>query len=250
MASRIEAEEPDSWEDLENKATRILVEAGFAAERGKSVESVRGTVTVDVYSEDDSVNPPVVTLFECKYWTRPVPQTVVHAFRTVVIDTGANAGLIVSKSGFQSGANNAASFSNVKLIGWDEFQDLHADRWYRNYMMPTGWAALSPLISYVEHFNSRIFRKADALSDIAQQQFKALRDKHHRALDLAPLFFGFPIGLGGPQLPPDLPMRDSFSGYFPGDLLGANSLRGLLDAVIRYAESTTQLFDDVFGERA
>jgi hypothetical protein len=30
-----------------------------------------------------------------------VPQTVVHSFRTVVIDSGANHGLIISSGGFQ-----------------------------------------------------------------------------------------------------------------------------------------------------
>jgi len=57
-------------------------------------------------------------LVECKYWKRPIPQTVVHAFRTVVADSGANVGLIVSLNGFQAGADSAALLSNVHLIDW------------------------------------------------------------------------------------------------------------------------------------
>ena len=254
--AHIENDEPTTWQELEIRVTRVLAEAAFLAERGKALDSARGSVNVDVYARDESINPPILTLFECKHWKRPVPQTVVHAFRTVVADTGANAGLIVSRSGFQSGANSATSFSNVKLVNWYEFQELYAERWYSNYMMRTGWTTLSPLIEYVEPINSRVLTKADALTPAELEKFRLLRRKYSSAMALVPVFFVLPKGFLAAQVPPTLPLRDNFRGVldheenFPDYVLDAPSLRNLLDAVIRYTEAACAEFDEVFGERA
>src|SRR6476660_968508 len=83
MVTVIEDDEPATWEELEVRVTRILIESALRAERGASLQTVRGQVDVDVYAVDVAVSPPALTLFECKHWKRAVPQTVVHAFRTV-----------------------------------------------------------------------------------------------------------------------------------------------------------------------
>jgi hypothetical protein len=58
--------------------------------------------------------PSQVYAIECKNWRKKVPRSVVHGFRTVVGDSGANWGAIVSLHGFQSGAYEAARYSNVR----------------------------------------------------------------------------------------------------------------------------------------
>ena len=115
---------------------------------------------VDVYAEDLSSQPKTVYLCECKHWQSAVPQTVVHAFRTVVTDYGANWGFIISSAGFQSGAFEAAAKSNVRLLTWDEFQELFVDRWIENYMMPRLREEVEPLVDYTEPFNARVSRRA------------------------------------------------------------------------------------------
>ena len=52
-----------------------------------------------------------------------------HVFRTVVQDSGASLGLLISQAGFQSGAIEAANLSNVRLMTWNEFTDIIADKW-------------------------------------------------------------------------------------------------------------------------
>src|SRR5213080_4807970 len=47
-------------------------------------------------ARDGHAVPPAVYLCECKFWTRPVPQEVVHAFRTVISDAGAHRGFVIS----------------------------------------------------------------------------------------------------------------------------------------------------------
>jgi restriction system protein len=255
LIRRIEDDEPATWQDLEVQVTRILTESGLHAERGKSLTIARGSVDVDVYAEDSASAPPVVTLFECKHWKRPIPQTVIHAFRSVVADSGANTGIIVSRTGFQAGAENAAQFSNVHLVDWGIFQALFADRWYRNYMMKRGWESLDPLVEYTEPINSRIFRKADSLTQAARAAFNRLREKHALpAIALAPVFVAVP-GMPWEIGPPRLPMRSALatldeSRYFPDAILDASSLRGFLNAVVAYADATVAEFDAVFGSRA
>src|SRR5690554_488282 len=102
-ANMIESKLPETWEDLQNKVALILMECGFEAETPKIIETVRGKVEIDVFAIDNSVKPNTTYLCECKYWKNPIPQTVIHAFRTVISDYGANWGLIISSNGFQSG---------------------------------------------------------------------------------------------------------------------------------------------------
>jgi hypothetical protein len=103
---------------------------------------------------------------------------VVHAFRTVVGDFGANWGFIISSAGFLSGAYEAARNTNVRLVDWDEFQELFVDRWIKIYMMDQLQQEADPLVDYAEPINTRVFRKADSLSPEAQQRFGELRDRH------------------------------------------------------------------------
>ncbi|MEY8142510.1 restriction endonuclease [Falsihalocynthiibacter sp. CO-5D18] len=122
-------DEPKSWRNLEARVLQILLEIGCKAVRAKTVKTVRGTVEVDVYALDDTRQPHQEIIVECKHWNRPVSKSVIHGLRTVVADTGANVGYVVSKRGFQKGAVEAASNSNLLLLDWEGFQEHFFDRW-------------------------------------------------------------------------------------------------------------------------
>src|SRR6266851_2396647 len=114
--------EPEDWRELEAFVQQMFAEMGCTAEVRRTIETVRGEVNIDVYVEDPTGTPAHIYLCECKHWTKAVPKTVVHAFRTVVADFGANRGFLISNAGFQSGAYEAAQKSNVELVTWDELQ--------------------------------------------------------------------------------------------------------------------------------
>jgi len=156
---------PASWRDLQGYVARILSECGVATAIEKVVKTARGKVEIDVWAHDSSSTPPQTYLVECKRWRDAVPQTVVHAFRTVVGDSGANWGAIVSSNGFQSGAYEAARYSNVRLLSWLEFQNLFAESWFEHYFCRLVGEKCDPLVEYTEPINSRIFKKADILSE-------------------------------------------------------------------------------------
>lgn len=117
----------------------VLKDCGFIVETEKTIETVRGKVEVDVIAEKQLVYSPKV-ICECKYWQTAVPQTVVHAFRTVMNDCGASYSYIISKEGFQKGAYEAAANSNILLFSWDEFLEKFKLEWLshvieRNYKL-------------------------------------------------------------------------------------------------------------------
>jgi hypothetical protein len=66
---------------------------------------------------------------ECKNWRTNVPREVVHAFRTVMQETGANRGYIISRTGFQQGAIDAAQATNVELVAYGQFQEIYFAKW-------------------------------------------------------------------------------------------------------------------------
>jgi len=125
-------QEPENWQDLQALTAKVFTEMGCMPEVEKKIKTVRGTVEIDVYVQDQTHTPPLILLCECKHWSKRIPKNVVHAFRTVAADFGVNRGYIISKAGFQSGALEAAQNSNIVLLDWLEFQQTFYSRWVRS----------------------------------------------------------------------------------------------------------------------
>jgi restriction system protein len=257
---RIEGEPPATWQDLESTVARILNECGYQVVVQKHVKLARGDVNVDVWA-DDHAEPPNIVAIECKPWKKPVSKDVVHGFRTVVGDSGANTGLLVSSAGYQKGAKEAAAYSNVRLLTWDEFQHMFALRWFRSFMSPTIAEETDALHEDTEPINSRVFSKADALPDERRAAFVALRDKYEPLMvanfAFHPVVVDNKLSTVVAELP-HLPLRDSGQApdgrarleALPDDVLDATALRPLMERLISHAQSATAEFDAVFGERA
>ncbi|MDD2540508.1 MAG: restriction endonuclease [Desulfuromonadaceae bacterium] len=260
----IEAIEPSSWRDLQNVVAQILREAGVTTAVEKTIQTVRGEVSIDVWAHDPTATPTQTYLIECKRWRARVPQTIVHAFRTVVGDSGANWGAIISTAGFQKGALIAAESLNVRLLSWTEFQALFAERWFSHYFVNEIAKETDPLLEYTEPINSRIFRKADLLSEASRQEFRRLRDEHQAIGTLCLLYrahaidsLRLVIGKNQPTVMPCLPLRKTVGTFLSAEgvavadkILDASSYRTLLESIIREAQKAIAQFDELFGERA
>lgn len=178
--------------------------------RGRTPEGLplaRGEVNVDVYALERT-SPPNVVIVECKNWAAAVNKNVVHAFRSVVGDSGANIGLLVSAGGFHSGAHEAAQYTNVRLLDWAGFQRTYVERWYRTFFGDRLRDEANPLIEYTEPINSRIARKENALPEDRRTQAYELRVRYWplaMAIDhlrVPFLFAPFGGSLDLPSLPP------------------------------------------------
>lgn len=123
-------ERPTDWRDLQQNVALILSVSGFKVEIQKKLDGARGTVEVDVYGEEEVAGRKYVVVCECKHWKAKIPQTVIHGFRTILGDLGANLGYIITTSDFQSGSFAASRSSNVKLLTWENFQIEFEASWY------------------------------------------------------------------------------------------------------------------------
>ena len=181
----IEDSTPDGWRDLQAQVNRILNEVGMNSEVEKSIDTVRGSVVVDVFAQDTGTQPQTTYICECKHWKSRVPKTVVHSLNTVVNNYGANWGFIISSAGFQSGAFEAAQRTNIKLRTWAEFQELFSQRWMKNYMEPRlRKEVVDPLFHLTEPIvGSRVNRLADSIENFQWKTFFELNRKY------APLTF-------------------------------------------------------------
>lgn len=168
---KITSDIPSDWKDLQNKVCKFLNEAGYESESPKTIKTVRGDVEVDVFSIS---NDELIKQFicECKFWNTPVPKEKIHAFRTVVHDSGSMVGIFISKNGYQSGAYEAAYCSNVLLKDWDGFIKLIEDKWLKRRYMKL-LQHLYPLSVYTDPFDVPI----ELLSDVELKKYKELNEK-------------------------------------------------------------------------
>lgn len=234
---------PDSWQALQIDVGRILKECGFNVEVEKKIQSARGAVELDVYAEEMVRGRKYAIACECKYWKSRIPQNVVHGFRTVVQEIGANIGYIVSMEGFQSGAVAAGDLTNLKLVTWQEFQDLFEESWFEEYFTKQIDERLDGLMTYAEPFLPAWFEK---MSDKDQSTYFSLKEKY----DL----FGVIMQSLGPysrlfrkEPIPKLPLRtrlkpDPILKTIPDHILDETAYREFLDASVSYGEAALAEF--------
>ena len=121
-----------TWKDLQKKVKQLFLEMNYEAETSKTVKLAgRGKKEIDVFVKDKLASINQIYLIECKFWNKNVPQEVVHSFKTIMEETGANTGFIISKKGFQKGAFEAIKYTNIHLMTFEEFQHKYGNEWYR-----------------------------------------------------------------------------------------------------------------------
>lgn len=114
---------------------QAFAEMGYESHRDRELSTVRGKVKVDVFAVKRNTPIPTVVLCECKHWTKPVEQSVVYGFRSICADVGAHFGLVISKAGFQSGAQATRESTNIHLLDFDGFQETFFDEWREGIFM-------------------------------------------------------------------------------------------------------------------
>jgi hypothetical protein len=111
------------WEEYQHQAASLLRELGFSAQVNAQVAEANGAIhAVDVAARRTVAGVDLLWIVECKYWNKPVPIEKVLALRTLVLDLGADRGLLMSESGFQSGAIRTASQKNITLTSLDDLR--------------------------------------------------------------------------------------------------------------------------------
>ena len=135
MSGQFFDRDPNNWQDLEDLVLQAFIEMGYESNRSFKLHTVRSTVEIDVHAIKTSTPIPTIVLCECKYWDQPVSQSMIHAFRSVCSDSGAHFGLMISKKGFQAGAEASRSATNIHLMNFTEFQNTYFDEWRKGAFM-------------------------------------------------------------------------------------------------------------------
>lgn len=222
---------PKDWKDLQRKTAKLLCECGFQAQCDKAIKTVRGFVNVDVYVENATVIPKSVYLIECKCWNRSITQTVIHSFRTIVSDYGANHGYIIAKKGFQKGAYNASNNTNIVLLNWDEFIVLFKENW-KERMFWRIWNRFNNIAYYRGEYVGDIFEK----THISKELKPELRKEYYELLKDSNDFLN-----DGKQFPDFLLMIKNDGGKFPLEIK--------IRKTVKTFENESQLFDKIIFEQ-
>jgi hypothetical protein len=234
---------PADWRELQDRVARILQESGLETEVEKRLDTVRGRIEVDVLAIDVDVAPQVTYICECKLWNRPIPREIVHSFRTVVGDFGANAGILVSREGFQSGAVEAAKNTNVILTDWFGFQKLFLARWHSRFAQRL-FNIAHPLSDYTQPMTRYFDKKAAAIPN-----FDCARYDELRAQFTAFALVGIMPHLHakeGLEREPILPIP--VSRFLRGDTRVIGSYRQFEEFYGEMVEAILSIFDELFGE--
>jgi restriction system protein len=241
----ITSSEPSDWKALETDVALILAQCGFSVERAKTLDLVRGKAEIDVYAEEGIKGRKYIILCECKHWKSRIPQNVVHGFRSVCSDVGANVGYIISVAGFQSGAIEAAEKTNVTLATWKEFQEAFEESWLESYFSPMITKALDPLLTYTEPL------LPPWVSRLNEDDSRAYEALYFKWLDLGLVAMAFTThyrqlmkGRPFPKLPvSDWILAEEKRPYqIPAELAAITSYREFLTECIRIGEAVITEF--------
>lgn len=103
------------WKEYQEEAASFFLSLGLDASTDVTVKGVRTTHDVDVLVKSHHVGFETTWLVECKKWKTRVSKLHVLALREIVADVGADRGILLSETGFQSGAIEAANLTNVQV---------------------------------------------------------------------------------------------------------------------------------------
>jgi restriction system protein len=235
--------EPGDWRELQNMVAEILAECGLEVETEKVLPLARGQAEIDVFAIEQVKGRRHLILCECKHWRNAVPQAVIHGFRTVVADAGANVGYLVSSCGFQAGAFTAAELTNLELVTWPEFQQAFEPSWIENCMIPVVTEQLDALMGLTEGFAPRGFDKLNKADGDAYVELIY----RHTALGLLAMRFSRYHQIMRRDIP-ELPLAAPPTGDLPplpAEVFAVTGYRDLLATMLELGEAAIAEFRTV-----
>lgn len=243
---------PSDWKELQNGVRRILRNIGLSADVEVELETPRGSVNVDVLAVDVRSVDQIKYVVECKNWATAVPKTVVHSFTTVMNETGANIGFIISKHGLQAGAAEYTENTNITGMTYLEFQQRYFRLWWLRYFCPRIGDAADRVLQYVEPFNGRRDRLYAELDDSKKSRFDTLRKINEVTVMCLSMFnmVHFPK-MGGELRDPPVDLDAFRTGILakvaPHIRWHCGDFRSLLEIILQYLTDLEEDFNALFG---
>ena len=119
------------WQQLQEDVARLFRSLGCNADVDARVQGIRALHKIDVWVRFDHFGLRHQWVIECKNWRKPVPKEKVLALKSQIDDIGADRGILIAQSGFQSGAWRAAKSTNIDLMDFGELKAVTNDDFLR-----------------------------------------------------------------------------------------------------------------------
>ncbi|WP_193165500.1 restriction endonuclease [Microbulbifer hainanensis] len=119
-----------AWKQYQEDAAEYFRSIGLNASTDVTVKGARTKHDVDVLVTSHYVGFDITWAVECKHWKNPVNKLHVLGLREIVSDVGADRGILLSESGFQSGAIEAANLTNIQVTSLANLRDSASESIY------------------------------------------------------------------------------------------------------------------------
>src|SRR5260370_39330873 len=115
------------WKKYKEEVAAFFRSLGFKAEVNHVVEGVRSKHAIDVYVTFERWGLLHTWIVECKLHARAITKADVETLKSIASEIGASLAFLLSESGFQSGALDAARKTNVVLSSLEELRTKSRD---------------------------------------------------------------------------------------------------------------------------
>lgn len=175
----------ETWKDLESYTQYVYStllnprDNGVKVSRNVTLKGLKGEYQIDVFYQFENAGVTHRVAIECKYYRRPLDRETIMPFCNKITDIGNIIGVIVSKSGYQSGAKEYAEKHGITLLTTEDlpkFNVLVADYLMVSALPRTDWIG--------EPFWILMEREEDNVSG----SYYKLPQKHNEK-NVIPLFF-------------------------------------------------------------
>jgi hypothetical protein len=116
-----------TWQDYQAEAASFFRSLGLDAATDVRLVGVRTNHDIDVVVKMHHVGFDVTWLVECKHWRNPVSKLHVLSLRSIVSELGVDRGILLCETGFQSGAIEAATLTNVQVTSLEQLRNSAAN---------------------------------------------------------------------------------------------------------------------------
>ncbi len=115
------------WKQYQEEAAAFFRSLGLNSKVNHVVEGVRSKHAIDVYVTFDRWGMRHTWIVECKCHARAITKADVETLKSIASEVGASLAFLLSESGFQSGALDAARKTNVVLSSLEELRTKSRD---------------------------------------------------------------------------------------------------------------------------
>lgn len=122
------------WYQFQEEIKDHFIKLGCDAKTNVRIEGTRTKHDIDVLIKSKFLGHNITWGIEAKKWREKVSKLHVLALRQIVDDTGIDKAFIISENGFQSGANEAAEHSNVRLLTLRELKNISEDYFHSDIL--------------------------------------------------------------------------------------------------------------------